>query len=118
MCQVVFQRGLATAQHHVEDRMVAQVAERSGVAVAASEEMLIDAEHLRAWLGAALGGAQAEEILKPAFHCGAADPFPLPQPATADAVEMLPRYAAPERLAGTPARQNPWKSLPEGAATP
>src|SRR5579859_3911643 len=79
--------------------------------------MLVDAEHLGTGVGAAFGGAQAEEIVKPALHGGAANGLSLRQPAAADAVPMLQRDPAPERLSGPPARQNPWKSLPKAAAT-
>src|SRR5512138_1012990 len=43
--QIVLQGSLAAAQHDIVDRMVPQVAQGGGIALAAVKEVLVDAQH-------------------------------------------------------------------------
>ena len=65
--------------------------------------------------GLVRSAATRARVAKPAFHRGACDPFPLPQAAAADAVEVLLANAAAERFGGPHARQDARKALPETA---
>ena len=85
------------------------------LAVPASEEVLINAEHLWADRSAPLSLSTPKEILKPALHGGASDSLPLAQAAAADPVPMLQVNTAAERFGGPFVRQNAREALPETA---
>ena len=53
--EVGLQGGLTAPQNHIEDLVMAQVAERRGIAVPAREEMFFDPEHLGTRRPLALG---------------------------------------------------------------
>src|SRR5581483_5700496 len=114
--QIRFQGGLAAAQHDIMNLVVFQIAERRRVTVPAGEEVFVNAQNLRAYMAGALSRQQTQIPEKPALYGSTRDPLPLPQPATADAIEMLLANAAPERLGGAQPRLNTRKALPEAAA--
>jgi hypothetical protein len=95
--------------------VIAEVAERRGVAVAPAEEMLIDAEDLRTLPSSPFSRQLSQPGAEPALHGRAGDPFAFCQAAAADAIEVLLTNRTPERFTGTHARQNPGKTLPETA---
>ncbi|HLG94927.1 MAG TPA: hypothetical protein VKX49_01315, partial [Bryobacteraceae bacterium] len=59
---------------------------RSGIAVAASEEVFVDAQHLRTAPRVPFAKLALESALKVALHRRRADFFPPSQPAAVDAV--------------------------------
>ena len=93
--------------------VVLQVAEGGGITVPAREEVLVYAENPRTIAADALSRQQTEKPPEPALDGGAGDPFPSPQAAAADTVEVLLTDAPPETLTGPQARQNTGKTLPE-----
>jgi hypothetical protein len=83
--------------------------------VAACEEVLVNAEDLRAGCAAVFGRLAPQEILRPAFDGGTPDFFALAQPAAADPVPVLEKDAAPEWLGRALPRQDSRKTLPATA---
>ena len=79
---------MAASQNHVEDVVASQIAKGGGVAVAAAEEVLIDAQHPGARAALALGCPQPQEVLEPALYGRAAHLFPLAQPAATAEVTL------------------------------
>src|SRR5580765_4176915 len=112
-----FQRGFASTQHDIVDRVVFQIAKGGCIALAAREEMLIDAQDSRAPSIGSLGWQAFQHMLEPAFDGGASQPFALAQSPPADPVPMPPENHAAKQLGRPLPLQNPWKLLPEAAAT-
>src|SRR5881394_41928 len=111
------QRGFASTQHDIVDRVVFQIAKGGCIALAARKEMLIDAQDSRAPGVGSLGCQAFEHVLEPAFDGGASQSFALTQPAPADPVPVPPEDHASKQLGRPLPLQNPWKLLPEAAAT-
>ena len=114
--QVVFERGLAAAQHHIVDFVVLQIAEGRRIPVPAREEVLINAQNLRTSAADALPGQQLQIPLKPTLNRGARQTLAFGQPTPADAIEMLLADTAPERFGRPQPRLKPRKAPPEAAA--
>jgi hypothetical protein len=72
--------------------------------VSAREEVLINAQNLRAGAATAFPGQQFQIPLKPALNGGARQTLVFGQATAADAVEMLLTHAAPKRLGRAQAR--------------
>ncbi|GIU80762.1 MAG: hypothetical protein KatS3mg005_4000 [Bryobacteraceae bacterium] len=92
--------GLRAAGHDVEDLVRARVAQRGGVAEAAREEALVQAEVFRTADRLPLGRLAAESVLEVALDGGRADSLPPRQPAAVDAVQMLLEDGPVEGFAG------------------
>jgi hypothetical protein len=95
--------------------VISQVTQRGGVAVTAREEVLVDAQYLRATPGMPLAKLALESTLKVALHGGRSDPFTATQPAAVDSVPVLTEDHFLEGFARTLAPLHPWKPLPEVA---
>jgi hypothetical protein len=115
--QVAFQRSFTAAQHHILHLVILEVAEGSGIAMPAREEMLVNAENPRTRAADAFAGQQFQVPRKPTLDGGAGQALALRQTAPADPIEMFLAHAAPERLSGTHTRQDPGEALPEAALT-
>jgi hypothetical protein len=93
--------------------MILQIAKCRDIASTAGKEVLLHAEHHRACRRLQLEFLTLEEVLKPAFHRGAAQPFALRQPAPTNAIPVPYENTVPEPFARLLARQNTGKALPE-----
>ena len=69
--------------------MVLQIAESGGVALFAGEEVLVDAQHLRANGRMILAGATLQAAQEIALYGGRSDALPPSQPAPVNAVQVL-----------------------------
>ena len=104
VAQVRLQRGFAAAGYHVVDGVVFEIAEGSREALAAAEEMLVDAEYARAYGVGALGHHTTQAVLKPTLHGRRTDPLPLADAAAANAVPVVEKDLPAQRLAGPRSR--------------
>src|SRR5574340_666217 len=69
--------------------MFPQITQRGRVAGAAGEEVLVDAQHLRATTRMPLPKLALESALKVTLYGGRREPFPPAQPAAIDSVQVL-----------------------------
>src|SRR5262249_19077148 len=111
--QIGLQRGLRTPQNHVVDGVVLQVAEGSGKALAAREEVLIDSQDGGTSERVFFREMALESVTEVPLYGGSADAFAPAHTAAVDAVQMLPKHCLAERLAGMLAGQNAGQTLPE-----
>ena len=114
--EIGLQGELGAAQDHVIDLVMSQVTQRGGVAAAAGEEVLVDAQHLRAAPRVPLAELVLQSVAEVALHGGRADGFPPSQSAAVDAVQMLAEDHSLEGFAGALARLDTGKALAEVAA--
>jgi hypothetical protein len=71
--KIRLQGGFGAAERNIVNAVVFQVAERCGIALLAGEEVLVDAQDLRAYRGMVLAGAALEVAQEVALHGGGAD---------------------------------------------
>src|SRR5215831_5601317 len=95
------------------DGVVLEIAQGSGEALAACEEVLVDAQDGRASRRVFFREVAFEPVTEMPFHGGRADALAPAYPAAVDAIEVLAEYRFPERLAGVLTRQDSRKALPE-----
>ena len=111
----MFQRSFAAAQHDIVDLVIAQIAQRGGVALPAGEEVFVNAQNTRTTGRVPLPELAAESVAEMALHRGCSDAFSAAQPAAVDAVQMLLEDHLAEGFAGSLARQDPRQRLAETA---
>ena len=87
--QVALQRRFRAPQHHVVHLVMAQIAKTGGIALSASEKMLIDAQYRRAARRMLLGKLALQPMLEIALDGGGPDPFPFSQPTAIDSIPVL-----------------------------
>ena len=102
--QIGRQGEFRAAQHHIVNLVVAQIAKRGGVAFAAGEKVLVDAEHGRAARRMPFRKLALQAMLKMALDGRGANAFAAAQPAAIDAVQVLLKDRLAEGLARSSGR--------------
>src|ERR1017187_4999378 len=91
MLEIGAQRELGSAEYDIIDLVMFQVAQSGGETPAAGEEVLVNAQNLRASRRVPLAELVLEVVPEVALHGGRADGFAPPQAAAVDAVQELSR---------------------------
>jgi len=115
--QIGLQGILRAPQHDIIDLVSFEIAQGGRKPFTAGEEVLIDAQNLRAAGRMPLAKLAAQMALKVALHGGGADALALSQPAAVDAVEVLTVDGLLKGLAGPLPAEDSRKPLTEAAAT-
>jgi hypothetical protein len=116
--QIGLERAFRAAENHVIDSVIAQVAERGGVAFAVREEVLVDAEYGGAARRMPLAELALEAVAEIALGRGCADGFTAAQTAAIDAVQVLATDAFFEGFAAALAGQDAGKRSRKASGLP
>lgn len=115
--QIGLQGILRAPQHDIIDLVSFEIAQGGCKPFTAREEVLIDAQNLRAAGRMPLAKLAAQMALKVALYGGGTDALAFSQPAAVDAVEVLAVDGLLEGLAGTLAPEDSGKPLTETVTT-
>ena len=107
--EIGLQGRFGTAEYDIVDAVILQVAHGGGVAFAAGEEVLVDAQDLGADGRMVLAGTTLEAAQKVALHGGGADALVSPQAAPIDAIQVMLKNHLLKAFAAALERLDAWQ---------